>query len=688
MNLLANEKSPYLLQHAGNPVEWFPWGEAAFDKAKREDKPVFISIGYATCHWCHVMEKESFEDAEVAALMNENFVNIKIDREERPDVDAVYMSVCQALTGGGGWPLTVLTTPEKKPFFAGTYFPKRSVPGRIGMMELAAQIADVWKNRRDEIESSASRLSQALSADSFEGSQDISPEIFEKAFGEFSQSFDGRFGGFGSSPKFPSPQNLSYLLRYWKSSGNKRALEIAEKTLVEMRKGGIFDQIGFGFHRYSTDPRWLVPHFEKMLYDQALMADVLVDAYKATGKRFYERASRETLEYVSRDLTSPEGAFYCAEDADSDGEEGKFYVWTIDEIKSATHDADFAIEIFNATPEGNFYDEHGRAGSGKNILHISKTPEEIAEALGEPISNILKRIEKLRTELYKTRESRERPLRDDKILTEWNGMAIAAFAKAGAAFGEEKYIRAAARAADFISANMTKSDGSLYRRFRDGEAAFDAVLEDYAFYALGLVELYSATFDAEYLKRARKIADTALEKFADVERGGFFHSVNPDLIARRKELYDGATPSGSSAALTALFKLWKLTGETKYSDFAFQSAKAFAGQISKSPSAYAQSLSAIHFATEKPAEIVVAAKKNAPETRAILDELNREYLPNAAIAFKDVDSPEEIVEAAPFIENYADANGKPAIYVCRDFACESPVATADEALKLIREKNI
>ncbi|MFO7783682.1 MAG: thioredoxin domain-containing protein, partial [Desulfatiglandales bacterium] len=496
-NSLIHEKSPYLLQHAHNPVDWYGWGEEAFEKARQENKPIFLSIGYSTCHWCHVMEKESFEDPEVAKLLNDVFVSIKVDREERPDLDHVYMTVCRMATGGGGWPLTIIMTPDKKPFFAATYIPKTSRYGRAGMMELIPRVEQVWKTRQQEVLESAAGMTQALHhLETTPTVKELNQHTLEKAFQDLSKRFDRTHGGFSSSPKFPTPHNLSFLLRYWKRTGNTEALHMVEKTLQELRWGGIFDQIGYGFHRYSTDKEWLVPHFEKMLYDQAMLALAYLETYQATGNALYRDVAREVFAYVLRDMRSPEGGFYSAEDADSEGVEGKFYLWTEEELREilSKQEADLLIQAFNVEERGNFTEEATGELTGANILYPGKDPA----GMGAELS---------RKKLFEARKKRVHPYKDDKILTDWNGLMIAALARGARVLGEEQYALAAIDAARFVLDRMRTPEGRLLHRYREGDAAITANTDDYAFFIWGLLELYQATFDATHLQTALSLSE-------------------------------------------------------------------------------------------------------------------------------------------------------------------------------------
>ena len=576
-NRLKNEKSPYLLQHADNPVDWYPWGEEAFEKAAREDKPILLSIGYSTCHWCHVMEHESFEDPEVAKLMNETFVSIKVDREERPDIDNVYMTVCQLLSKGGcGWPLNIIMTPDKKPFFAGTYIPKESRFGRIGMVELVPRIKEVWKDKREEVLKSADSITEAVKKATglTEGSsgRDLTPAALTLGYNQLLGRFDETNGGFGTAPKFPTPHNLLFLLRYWKRTGDEQALSMVEATLGGMRKGGVYDHVGYGFHRYSTDPRWFLPHFEKMLYDQAMLALVFTEAYQATGKKEYEDTARQIFTYVMRDMTSPEGGFYSAEDADSEGEEGKFYVWTEDEITGVLgkDDAELIIKTYNVEESGNFSEEASGEKTGSNILYLKKPLPELARSFGMSADEFEGRIDKSRKKLFDVREKRVHPHKDDKILTDWNGLMIAALSKGASVFSDPLYSDAAKRAADFVLGKMTDGKGRLLHRWRDGEAGIGGSIDDYSFFIWGLLELYESTFDIKYLKAALDLQTEMTGLFWDDKNGGFYFTSHDaeELITRHKEIYDGAIPSGNSVAMLNLLRIGRITGDAAYDEMA------------------------------------------------------------------------------------------------------------------------
>ncbi|MFQ6039460.1 MAG: thioredoxin domain-containing protein [Candidatus Poribacteria bacterium] len=690
-NRLIFEKSPYLLQHAYNPVDWYPWGEEAFEKAKKEDKPIFLSIGYSTCHWCHVMEAESFEDLEVAKLMNETFVSIKVDKEERPDLDSIYMTVCQMLTGSGGWPLTIIMTPDKKPFFAATYIPKETRYGRIGMKELIPRIAEVWKSRRAEVLNSSEKiLNQLRQVSTTSPGKELDEAILDSAYENLSERFDEQHGGFGGRPKFPTPHNLTFLLRYWRRTGNERALQMVEKTLQSMRLGGIYDHIGLGFHRYSTDAVWLIPHFEKMLYDQALLTIVYAECYQATGKEEYRRTGEEILAYVLRDMTAPEGGFYSAEDADSEGEEGKFYLWSEKEIRwiLPKEEAELVIRVFNVKREGNFKEEATGERTERNILHLRKPVVELASELGISPKELLKRLEIARQKLFDAREKRVRPNRDEKILTDWNGLMIAAMAKAAQAFDRPEYANAAEKAADFILAKMCDSKGRLYHRFRDDEVAIQGFIDDYAFFTWGLIELYEADFEVKYLKAAVELTEEMIKRFWD-EKDGAFYFIADDaehVIIRRKESYDSATPSGNSVAMLNLLRLGRMTANTEFEDKAVQIGRVFSRDVLQAPSAYTQMLSALDFALGNPYEIVIAGDSKSDDTKAMLQALRKQFVPNKAVILRptEVESP-EIIRLAAYTKDMLSMKGNATAYVCQNYSCRQPTTDIEKMLELFNK---
>lgn len=588
-NALICEQSPYLLQHAYNPVNWLPWGEEAFEKATREDKPIFLSIGYSTCHWCHVMAHESFEDEEVAQLMNKYFVSVKVDREERPDIDSIYMTVCQMLTGGGGWPLTIIMTPQKKPFFAGTYFPKHSVPGRVGMMELLPRAHQIWLTRRDEIEKSADSIAQALIQYSKVESGKKSPDemVLQRGFHELNKRFDPVYGGFSPAPKFPTPSNLLFLLRYWKRTNDALALEMVEKTLQNMRLGGIYDHVGFGFHRYSTDSKWLVPHFEKMLYDQALLALAYTEAFMATGKQEYRETAREVISYVLRDLKSPQGTFYSAEDADSEGVEGKFYTWTSDELKEILDESEVFLlsQISKVKDDGNYFEEATREMAGRNIIHLPEPLEKMASKLSVGHPELVTRFKGIMEKLFHRRAKRIRPHRDEKVLTDWNSLMIVALARAGRVFQDENYIRSAQSAIRFMLDNLLLKDGTLLHSYGGGKSKIVGNLDDYAFLTWALLELYESTLKSEYLEKATQMVGYTLEHFWDNENGGFFFTADNTerIITRLKEFYDGAVPSGNSVSALNLLKLACITHDELFKQNYEELLKSAYYQLNQNP---------------------------------------------------------------------------------------------------------
>ena len=692
-NRLKNEKSPYLLQHAENPVDWYPWGEEAFERARELGRPIFLSIGYSTCHWCHVMERESFEDAEVAGLMNETFVSIKVDREERPDIDNIYMTVCHVISKKGcGWPLNIVMTPGGEPFFAGTYIPKENRHGRIGMKELVPAVRDLWEDRREEALESARQITDAVRSlgDSLRrvGTSLLSEKTLDQAYGYFLSAFDPDEGGFGRAPKFPTPHNLMFLLRYYGRTGKDAALRMVERTLLSMGRGGIYDHVGFGFHRYSTDSRWLVPHFEKMLYDQALLAITYTEAWQITKNPFYEKKAREILEYLIRDMTSPGGGICSAEDADSEGEEGRFYLWTVEEIEelAGAEDSELLSDVYNLSRDGNFTDEATGEQSGRNIFHLKEPLSDTAARLGVPAEELEEKLEGLRKKLFARREKRVHPYRDDKVLTDWNGVAIAAFSKAAAAFGEKRYSDAARGAIEFIRKNLV-CDGRLLHRYREGEAGIAASVDDYAFFIWGLLEYYESVFDEEYLALAISLCRDQFEHFWDEEFAGFFFTADDGeaLIARQKEIYDGALPSGNSVSTLNILKIARLTGDPDLEDRAARMAAAFSSQISRHPASFSMHMNSLDFMLGPSFEIVIAGDRNSPGTRRFLDALSGEFLPNKVVIVKDEANEVEISGIAPYARGHEPLDGKPAAYVCSNYECRLPTDDPARMLELIRE---
>ena len=685
-NRLINEKSPYLLQHAYNPVNWYPWGEEAFKKAENEGKPVFLSIGYSTCHWCHVMEKESFEDDEVAGLMNDFFVSIKVDREERPDIDGIYMLVCQMLTGNGGWPLTIVMTPDKKPFFAGTYFPKEDRFGRMGMLNLIPAIGNIWKNKREEIFKSVNEITSALNSTLIKkNGKEINEEILDKAFNYFSNNFDAENGGFGTSPKFPTPHNLLFLLRYWKRKNSTKALDMVEKTLTGMYNGGIFDHIGFGFHRYSTDKLWLIPHFEKMIYDQALITNVFIEAYQAAEKDIYKEAAVEILNYVMRDMTSPDGGFYSAEDADSEGEEGKFYLWTKEEIENILNndEAEFFSDFFNIKAEGNWLDPVHDGKTGTNILHLNKEQKLFTDEFNSDEKILKEKLEILREKLFAVREKRVRPFKDTKILTDWNGLMISALSKAAQVFEKKEYYSAAGKASAFILKNLVNDEGRLLHRFKDGESSVPANADDYAFLIAGLLDLYEAGFDSHYLKTAVDLNNDFIKYFWDDTDGGFYFtpSDGEKLLIRQKEIYDGAVPSANSVALLNLLRIGRITGNSDYEKKASLIIKNFSAMIWNSPQAFTQTLAALDFAFGPSKEIIISEGEDPLITNEMLKILREKYIPNKVIVLNSRKDKMEII--SPLLKEYSSHENRTAVYICENYKCNLPAATVEQLRNML-----
>lgn len=683
-NRLIAEKSPYLLQHANNPVDWYPWGEEAFRKALDEDKPVFLSVGYATCHWCHVMERESFEDEEVAGVLNRHFVSIKVDREERPDVDHIYMTVCQALTGRGGWPMSVIMTPARLPFFAGTYFPKTSRMGMPGFLDILHQVTRLWQDDRGRLVQMGEEITRAIQPkEETVGGDGLGMEVLERGTSQLRSAFDEQRGGFGGAPKFPTPHHLTFLLRWHRRKPESDALKMVEKTLSSMRDGGIFDQVGFGFHRYSVDERWLVPHFEKMLYDQAMLAMAYCEAYQATGKPLYARVVRETLEYVLRDMRGPGGGFYSAEDADSEGEEGLFYVWKPEEVKELLGEERGGkfCAFFDIAPGGNFED-------GRSIPHITKPPSVFAGLHGMSAPELEELLEDGRRRLFAARKMRDHPLKDDKVLASWNGLTIAALAKAYQALGDPSYLESASACAAFILERMTDGAGRLFRRYRDGEVANPGYADDYAFVIWGLIELYESSFEVRHLKAALELQRRMVQHFWSRKQHGFYYTADDSeqLIVRDREIYDGAIPSSNSVAALNLLRLGRMTGNLEWEEMADALLKSFASLVADYPSGYTQFLNAVDFALGPTSEVVLVGREDDGETRTMLEVLQRRFHPNRVLLFKDTGGGgKDPSEWAPFLRNMDPVGGNTAVYLCENYACRRPVSTLDELKAVLGE---
>lgn len=682
LNHLANEKSPYLLQHATNPVDWYPWGDEAFDLARREDKPIFLSIGYSTCHWCHVMEHESFEKEDVAALLNDTFVCIKVDREERPDIDNVYMTVCQMMTGGGGWPMTIIMTPDHEPFFAATYIPK------AGLMQLARRVKTLWSgDQRQQLIAHAGEITAALNKATNQSSgANLGLAQLKSAYSQLAARYDSANGGFGSQPKFPTAHNLTFLLRWWSRTHDDHALKMVENTLDHMRRGGMYDQVGFGFCRYSTDSHWFVPHFEKMAYDQALLALAYTEAWQATGKEEYRRTAEEILTYVLRDMTSPDGGFYTAEDADSDGKEGLFYLWSADELRKVLgDDADLAMRVYGATEKGNYHEEASGRAAGTNILFLPQPLDDVAKAEGMPRADLDKKLESIRTRLFAVREKRVHPQKDDKVLTDINGLMMAAFARAGRVFGDDRYTDAARAAVRFIDQKMKSPDGGLFHRYRDGSAAITSMVDDYAFQAWGRLELYETTFDPADLDAAIDYASYLRDHFWDTASGGLYFTADgsESLIAREKKAYDGAVPSGNSVAMLVFIEIARITGVPKWENDANAIGAAFATQVSRAPVAFTQMMSAVDFVVGPTFEVVIAGEPGTPGTRRMLHALRSRYIPRKVVLLRTSSNADRVAALAPFTRLQSEMNGNTTAYVCRNHACDLPTTDPSEMERLL-----
>ena len=669
-NHLQNETSPYLLQHVDNPVDWYPWGPEAMLLAEEQDKPILLSIGYAACHWCHVMAHESFEDEATAAQMNADFVNVKVDREERPDIDSIYMQAVNAMIGRGGWPMTVFLTPDGKPFYAGTYFPNEPRHGMPSFRQILTGVTEAWNKDRENVLESAGQVAQQLQALSDVGldAQALDAEVLRSAVRGLSQRFDPSWGGFGDAPKFPQAMTIEFLLREFVRDRSSKALEMAEVTLRKMAQGGMYDQIGGGFARYSVDHRWLVPHFEKMLYDNAQLARVYLHAWQVTGDELYLRVSVETLDYVLLEMRNEAGGFYSSQDADSEGVEGKFYVWSADQIREALgEDAEMFMRIYGVSDEGNW--------EGQNILNLHLDPEAFATQLGMDAGRLAARMAAARNKLYEIRSRRIWPGLDDKVLTSWNGLMLAAFAEAGRAFERPDYLEAAKANAEFLHRTMRRESGRLFRTWKAGaDPKYNAYLEDYAFLADGLLALYEATFETRWLDWARELGDLMLDHFGDTHNGGFFDTSDDheQLIHRPKDLQDNAVPSASSMAATVLLRLSLLTGNGDYWQVAERSVATMGKFMGQYPSGFAQWLNACSFIVAEPREIALVGSQE--QLRPLLAVVRAGYRPFQVIAAGVADDETPV----PLLENRAQIDGKGTAYVCRQFLCQAPVTSPDE----------
>ena len=668
-NRLINETSPYLLQHAENPVDWYPWGEEALGRARADDRPILLSIGYSACHWCHVMERESFENEDIAVLMNDNFVNIKVDREERPDLDAVYMEAVQMMTGSGGWPMTVFLTPEGRPYYGGTYFPPEDRGGMPGFPRLLAAASQAYHTNKGEIERVTRQLAEQMgrTGQMPRGFTPLTTEVMHNAYSQLATQFDHLNGGFGNAPKFPQPMTPEFLLRYHRHGFNARALEMVELTLQKMAYGGMYDQVGGGFHRYSTDAYWLVPHFEKMLYDNALLARLYLHAWQVTGNPLYRRITEETLDYVLREMTDPAGGFYSAQDADSEGVEGKFFVWTPDELRSLLgEDADLVMGYYGVTERGNF--------EGANILNVPRPPEEYASQRGVSEDDLSAAVQRARAVLLDVRERRIHPLLDDKVLTSWNGLMLRSFAESGAALGRPDYLDAARKNADFLLASMRGPDGRLLRTWRNGEAKLNGYLEDYACLADGLLSLHEATLEPRWLQEAVSVADGMNALFWDDAVGGFYDtgSDHETLVIRPRDVFDNAQPCGGSVAADVLLRLAVVTGNDDYSAKGATPLRAMQQLLGRAPAATGHWLGALDFYVSLPREIVIVGPASDPATTAMLDEVSQRFMPNRVlVGVSDPANPP--LKDSPLLEQRVMQNGLPTAYVCENYACQLPV---------------
>ncbi len=666
-NALIHETSPYLLQHAHNPVQWHPWGEAALLKAKEEDKPILLSIGYSACHWCHVMEHESFEDEETAALMNGSFVNIKVDREERPDLDAIYMAAVQMMTGHGGWPMTVFLTPDQVPFYCGTYFPPEDRHGMPSFRRVLVNVAEAYREKKQDLRKSAETIVAELrKLNSFDAAQGkLSQDILEMALSSLIAGFDSRNGGFGHAPKFPPAMALSFLMRSHRRKGGKQYLEIVNQTLTKMACGGIYDQLGGGFHRYSVDAQWLVPHFEKMLYDNALLSRAYLDAFLLTKNNLYRRIGEETLDYIMREMMSPEGGFYASQDADSEGKEGAFFLWSANEVQSVLgeEEAELFNRYYGISSEGNF--------EGENILHVPRSLSLVAQLNNVAEERLLEIIHRGRNKLFETREIRVKPDLDEKVLTGWNALMLRSFAEASSSLNREDYRQTAIRNAEFLLSKLCRN-GRLLRSYKDGQAKLNAYLEDYACLVDGLISLYEATFNVRWIQEAEGLAGLMIRKFWDRQGTGFYFTSedHESLIHRPKDYYDNATPSGNSVAAYALLRLWKLTGDSQWSQYAVSILESMALLLPKHPSAFPHLLCALDFCLGQTKEIAIIGDPREKDTKELLRAVFRGYSPNKVVACG--------ADGRLFLlENKSQIDGRATAYVCENFACGLPVTSPE-----------
>ncbi len=679
-NRLALETSPYLLQHKDNAVDWYPWGPEALARARTEEKPIFLSIGYSACHWCHVMEHESFDHPEIAAFLNARFISIKVDREERPDLDQIYMNAVQIMTRHGGWPMSVFLTPDLQPFYGGTYWPPYPRMGMPGFIQVIQAVDELWRTRRHDAVQQAAQLTQHLQQSDLPGGGEsaVGERTFQTAIAQLEHEFDTVHGGFGFKPKFPHAMALQFLLRMWRRTPRDGLLRMVRLNLDKMAGGGIYDHLGGGFARYSVDERWLVPHFEKMLYDNALLANTYLDAYLATGQGGYRRVVQETLDYVLNYLTDASGGFHSSEDADSEGEEGKFYVWTPAEIKQilgADRGERFCY-VYDVTDVGNF--------EGHNILNLPKTIEQCAKLKGWDLDELQAELAESRRRLLEVRDRRVRPGKDDKVLLNWSALMIEPLARAAGVFGEPKYLAAAVRAADFILHEMTRSDGRLLHTWRGGRAKVDAYLDDYAFFCHALVTLYESQFDPRWIDAAVRLADLILEHFADPHAAGLFYTADDHerLIARNKDFYESSVPSGNAVAAMALLRLGKLCGRSDYLQAAGGIVNAAAGLLERVPSAMGQMLMAADMLLGPLPEIAIVGDPRDRDTGAVLTDLQRRYLPNRVVACRAPGGQGGSPHLSALFQGKSPAGEEPTVYVCENFACQAPVSGREAVIRL------
>ena len=680
-NRLIHETSPYLLQHAHNPVDWYPWGEEALELSKREQKPILLSIGYSACHWCHVMERESFENEEIATIMNDLFVNIKVDREERPDLDEIYMNAVQVMTRHGGWPMTVFLTPELKPFYGGTYYPPEDRYGRPGFPKVMEAVAEAYNEKNAQVLEQADQITSQLNQMSNlvdPHAQELTEEIMTKAFHHYRSQFDSQYGGFGNAPKFPPSMGLPFLMRYWHHSGNDTALEMVELTLQKMARGGMYDQLGGGFHRYSTDERWLVPHFEKMLYDNAQLVVSYFEAYQATQNTFYLDIATETLDYVLREMYDAEnGGFYSTQDADSEGVEGKFFVWEPTDVEDiiGEENAEIFCEYYDITPHGNF--------EGENILHVQTPTDIFARKIGTDIEELETLLADCRQKLFDEREKRIKPGLDDKILTSWNGIMIRGMAMGYQLTGKPEYLTACEKSAEFVLTTLTQENGLLLRTYRAGKSHLNAYLEDYSYFITGLIALYEASFEPRWLSEAERLAHSMIDQFGDQSGDGFFFTgkAHETLIVQSKSAYDGATPSGASMAIHSLLRLAKHLDKSEFHDKAVETLKLYFNQMDVMPSGSGQLLCELAFLLSTSKEIAIIGEKEDTQTERMLTALHNIYLPNKVIALSD--SIED--NTLPLLANRSQIDNTTTAYVCEDYVCKTPTTDVDAFLQLLSE---